>query len=187
MRDFTSDPANNSTFGTIEFRRRVVNNTGGRGHSVALPSHRRHYLPGAFGNRGSAFTHVVAGSGFGNQRRGNLSGVQRSSNDALYGQRSGNDAGTTAIATKRWCVQLDLVVRNGHAGNTTGKRSFHQHQVALWYSTNRQLQVLCKRRSPAVTNNQLRPKKPSESSGGFFVYGVITHVRGQNLFSNRRF
>ncbi len=29
VRDFTSDPANNSTFGTIEFRRRVVNNTGG--------------------------------------------------------------------------------------------------------------------------------------------------------------
>jgi hypothetical protein len=29
VRDFTSDPANNSTFGTIEFRRRVVNSTGG--------------------------------------------------------------------------------------------------------------------------------------------------------------
>ncbi len=29
VRDFTSDPANNSTFGTIELRRRVVNNTGG--------------------------------------------------------------------------------------------------------------------------------------------------------------
>ncbi|PYS71897.1 MAG: hypothetical protein DMF69_09120 [Acidobacteria bacterium] len=29
VRDFTSDPPNNSTFGTIEFRRRVVNNTGG--------------------------------------------------------------------------------------------------------------------------------------------------------------
>ncbi len=28
VRDFTSDPANNSTFGTIDFRRRVVNNTG---------------------------------------------------------------------------------------------------------------------------------------------------------------
>jgi hypothetical protein len=28
VRDFTSDPANNSTFGTLEFRRRVVNNTG---------------------------------------------------------------------------------------------------------------------------------------------------------------
>jgi len=28
VRDFTSDPANNSTFGTVEFRRRVVNNTG---------------------------------------------------------------------------------------------------------------------------------------------------------------
>jgi hypothetical protein len=28
IRDFTSDPENNSTFGTIEFRRRVVNNTG---------------------------------------------------------------------------------------------------------------------------------------------------------------
>jgi hypothetical protein len=29
VRDLTSDPANNSTFGTFEFRRRVVNNTGG--------------------------------------------------------------------------------------------------------------------------------------------------------------
>ena len=29
VRDFTSDPANNSTFGTISFRRRFVNNTGG--------------------------------------------------------------------------------------------------------------------------------------------------------------
>ncbi len=29
VRDFTSDPANNSTFGTIDFRRRVVNSTGG--------------------------------------------------------------------------------------------------------------------------------------------------------------
>ena len=29
VRDFTSDPANNSTFGTLEFRRRVVNNSGG--------------------------------------------------------------------------------------------------------------------------------------------------------------
>ena len=29
VRDLTSDPANNSTSGTIEFRRRVVNNTGG--------------------------------------------------------------------------------------------------------------------------------------------------------------
>ncbi len=29
VRDFTSDPANNSTFGTIEIRRTVVNNTGG--------------------------------------------------------------------------------------------------------------------------------------------------------------
>ena len=29
VRDFTSDPANNSTFGTLDFRRRVVNNTGG--------------------------------------------------------------------------------------------------------------------------------------------------------------
>ncbi|HKR15086.1 MAG TPA: hypothetical protein VJT15_23675 [Pyrinomonadaceae bacterium] len=28
VRDFTSDPVNNSTFGTIDFRRRVVNNTG---------------------------------------------------------------------------------------------------------------------------------------------------------------
>ncbi len=28
VRDFTSDPANNSTFGTLEIRRRVVNNTG---------------------------------------------------------------------------------------------------------------------------------------------------------------
>jgi subtilisin-like proprotein convertase family protein len=28
VRDFTSDPANNSTFGTIEFRRRVVNSSG---------------------------------------------------------------------------------------------------------------------------------------------------------------
>src|SRR6185369_11781762 len=28
VRDFTSDPANNSTFGTLDFRRRVVNNTG---------------------------------------------------------------------------------------------------------------------------------------------------------------
>lgn len=29
VRDFTSDPANNSTFGTLDIRRRVVNNTGG--------------------------------------------------------------------------------------------------------------------------------------------------------------
>ncbi|HKR14795.1 MAG TPA: hypothetical protein VJT15_22205 [Pyrinomonadaceae bacterium] len=29
VRDFTSDPVNNSTFGTISFRHRVVNNTGG--------------------------------------------------------------------------------------------------------------------------------------------------------------
>jgi len=29
VRDLTSDPANNSTFGTLDFRRRVVNNTGG--------------------------------------------------------------------------------------------------------------------------------------------------------------
>ncbi|HEU4710599.1 MAG TPA: lamin tail domain-containing protein [Pyrinomonadaceae bacterium] len=29
VRDLTSDPANNSTFGTIDIRRRVVNNTGG--------------------------------------------------------------------------------------------------------------------------------------------------------------
>jgi len=29
VRDFTSDPGNNSTFGTISFRRRFVNNTGG--------------------------------------------------------------------------------------------------------------------------------------------------------------
>lgn len=28
VRDFTSDPANNSTFGTLDFRRRIVNNTG---------------------------------------------------------------------------------------------------------------------------------------------------------------
>jgi hypothetical protein len=29
VRDFTSDPANNSTFGTLSIRRRIVNNTGG--------------------------------------------------------------------------------------------------------------------------------------------------------------
>lgn len=29
VRDFTSDPANNSTFGTLDIRRQVVNNTGG--------------------------------------------------------------------------------------------------------------------------------------------------------------
>lgn len=29
IRDFTSDPANNSTFGTLDFRRTVTNNTGG--------------------------------------------------------------------------------------------------------------------------------------------------------------
>src|SRR4029434_1535648 len=29
VRDFTSDPANNSTFGTLDIRRTVVNNTGG--------------------------------------------------------------------------------------------------------------------------------------------------------------
>jgi fibronectin type 3 domain-containing protein len=29
VRDFTSDPANNSTFGTIDIRKRIVNNTGG--------------------------------------------------------------------------------------------------------------------------------------------------------------
>ncbi|HEU4934635.1 MAG TPA: hypothetical protein VFT48_21295, partial [Pyrinomonadaceae bacterium] len=29
VRDLTSDPANNSTFGTLDIRRRVVNNTGG--------------------------------------------------------------------------------------------------------------------------------------------------------------
>jgi hypothetical protein len=29
VRDFTSDPGNNSTFGTLSFRRRIVNNTGG--------------------------------------------------------------------------------------------------------------------------------------------------------------
>ena len=29
VRDFTSDPPNNSTFGTLDFRRRFVNNTGG--------------------------------------------------------------------------------------------------------------------------------------------------------------
>jgi hypothetical protein len=29
VRDFTSDPANNSTFGTLDFRRTVTNNTGG--------------------------------------------------------------------------------------------------------------------------------------------------------------
>lgn len=29
VRDFTSDPANNSTFGTLDIRKRVVNNTGG--------------------------------------------------------------------------------------------------------------------------------------------------------------
>jgi hypothetical protein len=29
VRDFTSDPGNNSTFGTLKVRRRVVNNTGG--------------------------------------------------------------------------------------------------------------------------------------------------------------
>lgn len=29
VRDFTSDPANNSTFGTLDVRRRIVNNTGG--------------------------------------------------------------------------------------------------------------------------------------------------------------
>ena len=29
MRDFTSDPPNNSTFGTLDIRRTVVNNTGG--------------------------------------------------------------------------------------------------------------------------------------------------------------
>ena len=28
VRDFTSDPANNSTFGTLDIRRRLVNNTG---------------------------------------------------------------------------------------------------------------------------------------------------------------
>ena len=29
MRDFTSDPANNSTFGTLDLRKRIVNHTGG--------------------------------------------------------------------------------------------------------------------------------------------------------------
>jgi hypothetical protein len=29
VRDFTSDPANNSTFGTLDIRRTVINNTGG--------------------------------------------------------------------------------------------------------------------------------------------------------------
>jgi hypothetical protein len=29
IRDFTSDPANNSTFGTLDIRKRIVNNTGG--------------------------------------------------------------------------------------------------------------------------------------------------------------
>jgi hypothetical protein len=29
VRDFTSDPANNSTFGTLDIRRRFINNTGG--------------------------------------------------------------------------------------------------------------------------------------------------------------
>ena len=29
VRDFTSDPANNSTFGTLDIRKRIVNNTGG--------------------------------------------------------------------------------------------------------------------------------------------------------------
>src|SRR5262245_62190959 len=29
VRDFTSDPPNNSTFGTLDIRRRFVNNTGG--------------------------------------------------------------------------------------------------------------------------------------------------------------
>jgi hypothetical protein len=29
VRDFTSDPANNSTFGTLDVRRTFVNNTGG--------------------------------------------------------------------------------------------------------------------------------------------------------------
>ena len=29
VRDLTSDPANNSTFGTLDFRKRIVNNTGG--------------------------------------------------------------------------------------------------------------------------------------------------------------
>ncbi len=29
VRDFTSDPAQNSTFGTLEFRKRIINNTGG--------------------------------------------------------------------------------------------------------------------------------------------------------------
>ncbi len=29
VRDFTSDPANNSTFGTVDFRRTIINNTGG--------------------------------------------------------------------------------------------------------------------------------------------------------------
>jgi hypothetical protein len=29
VRDFTSDPANNSTFGTLDFRKRIINNTGG--------------------------------------------------------------------------------------------------------------------------------------------------------------
>ena len=45
VRDFTSDPANNSTFGTLDLRRTFTNASGAPSYPAALPRSRSHDLP----------------------------------------------------------------------------------------------------------------------------------------------
>ncbi len=73
IRDFTSDPANNSTFGTLDIRRRVVNATGAPGHAPAVPRRRSDDLPGAVGLRRPAHAHLDAGRRLRHQRRRDVS------------------------------------------------------------------------------------------------------------------
>ncbi len=102
VRDLTSNPANNSTFGTISFRRRITNNTGGNVTRIRfrLLEHTTFPAPSSFADlRGRTSATVVVTTGSGNVTVQPLTVEQPPSQPNGTGHNSSVSAGTITLGT----------------------------------------------------------------------------------------
>ena len=123
VRDFTSDPANNSQFGTLSIRRRVVNNTGG-----AITRLRFRIIdittfpaPSGFADLRPRTSTLVVVSGI------NDPATCLASNGVATTPCTVNVQGTTLeqppSQLKRRGLQLDALGGHGHTRDAAGERS----------------------------------------------------------------
>ena len=141
VRDFTSDPGNNSTFGTLDIRHTFTNNTGGDLTRLRL--------------RILDITTFPSPSGVADLRPRTSPDIVVSVNRAACGTALStvlvqwNDPGNTPFAAQRFRFQRFAVGRFGHAGDSAGGRRLRGRALPARHPADGRRAFLCRPRDAA--------------------------------------